>query len=140
MFAQQIMPAVMAVAQIAQQSMIPFDPISFLRRMAKDNKIDWIDEVLSDPQGQMQAAMRLNAGPQDPGKGASTQQPNPNLGPAQLQNGQPGQVQGAPMGAMQQMRSGAQQGTNAAQLAERSAIKHAFPAMGKPGPAGIGNF
>lgn len=133
-FAQQIMPAVAATAQIFMSLGIPFSPIAFMLRMAKDSGIEWMDEVVYDPQFQQQMMQRQLMGPQDPGK-AGGQQPNGGLMPAMLQNGQPGQVQAPPMNPQQQFnqqaQGGAQQKFNAGEMEERTALRGAF----KPTPA-----
>lgn len=124
-FCQQIMPAVMAAAQIAAQLMIPFDAKSLLIRMAKEMGITWLDEVLYDPQFQAQMQQQMMMGPQaQNSKGQAQQQPNPGLG-ATLQNGQPGQVQGAPQGQPSMMQN-AQSGANAGQQLLKAVDRGAF--------------
>jgi hypothetical protein len=133
-FAQQILPAVASAAQIFGSMGIPFDPIAFLVRMAHDAGIEWMDEVLLAPQVQQTAMQRMAMGPQPgPSKGQIAGQPNPGLSPAIAQNGQPGNVQGAPPTPGLQQRQDAQAGANDAQTAIKLAIRHAFtPSTAKP--------
>lgn len=131
-FAQQILPAVMLAAQTAMQLGIPFDAQAFLLRIAKDMNIMWLDEVLYSPQLQMQLLQQQMLGPQAAGsKGQTAGQPNPNLGPAMMQNGQPGQVMGAPPGPAQQFNQQAQGGADESQQMLKTAERAAY----RPTPA-----
>ncbi len=127
-FAQQILPACMASAQIAMQLGIPFNATAFLIRMAKDMQITWLDEVLYDPQFQMQMQQQMLMGPQAANSKGQIegQQPNPGLMGAQLQNGQPGQVQAPPPNPMQQQNMQAQGGANEGQIELKQAMKTAL--------------
>lgn len=131
-FAQQILPAVMLAAQTAMTLGIPFDAQAFLLRMAKDAGITWMDEVLYSPQFQQQLLMQQLMGPQaaaSKGQPSGGGQPNPNLGPAMMQNGQPGQVMGNPQ-VGQNPNQEAQAGANDSQMLLRTAERSAF----KPTP------
>lgn len=132
-FAQKILPAAMAAAQIAMTMGIPFSASAFILRMAKDAGIEWMDEVFYDPNFQQQMMMQQAMGPQDGGKG----QPAPPGGPGgnmlgQIQqNGQPSSVMGGQPGAQEQQNAGAQAGANDAQRLVKAGMQHAFLA----GPA-----
>ena len=132
-FAQKILPAAMAAAQIAMTMGIPFSASAFILRMAKDAGIEWMDEVFYDPNFQQQMMMQQAMGPQDGGKG----QPAPPGGPGgnmlgQIQqNGQPSSVMGGQPGAQEQKNAGAQEGANDAQRLVKAGMQHAFLA----GPA-----
>lgn len=117
-FAQQVAPAVAAAAQIFSGLGVPFSAIAFLLRMAKDMGITWMDEVLFDPNYQQQLLMQMAAGPQMSGS-KGTAQPNPGLA-GQLQNGQPGTVQGSQPTPDQQQNAGQQEGANDSQRVVRS--------------------
>lgn len=131
-FCQQVLPAVMASAQVAASLGIPFNAIGMLLRMAKDMQITWLDEVIYDPMFQQQLMMQMAAGPQlANSKGQIAGQPNPGLMGSQLQNGQPGQVQGAQPTQQQQQNAGAQSGANAGQIELKQADRAAF----RPTPA-----
>lgn len=117
-FCQQILPACMAAAQIAMQLGIPLSAKALLLRMAKDSGIQWMDEVLYDPEFQMQMQMQAMMGPQQAASkgqlaGPQQQQPNQNLNASILQNGQPGTVMAPPTNPQQQMNSDAQSGSGA---------------------------
>lgn len=126
-FLQQIMPAIMTSAQVAAGIGIPFNAVPLMIRAAKEMGIMWLDEVLYDPQFQQQMMQQMMMGPQNQGKGQA--QPNSNLG-AQLQNGQPGNVQGAPPTPATQQNQQAQQGANDAQkFLFRETMRKAFPSQ-----------
>lgn len=118
-FCQQVLPAVMAAAQVGMALGMPLNVQAMLIRIAKDMGITWLDEVLYDPAFQQQMAQQLMMGTQGgatAGKGqAAPQQPNSGLMNAQLQNGQPGQVQAPPPGQQQQQNMGAQAGAEESQ-------------------------
>ena len=123
-FAQQVLPATMAAAQVAMGLGIPFNAVAFLIRMAKDLQITWLDEVLYDPQFQAQMQMQMMMGPQQAqSKGQLPGQPNSGLNASMLQNGQPGQVQAPPPGPQQQMNQGSQSGANEGQVELRQAMR-----------------
>lgn len=127
-FAQQILPAVMAAAQISMSLGIPFSAKAFLLRMAKDAGIDWMDEVLYDPEFQQQMQMQMMMGPNieaSKGQAGPAQQPNGGLNGAMMQNGQPGQVRGDVPGADQQANAGAQDGANTGQTLLRTGMLNA---------------
>lgn len=126
-FAQQVVPAAATAAQIFMQLGQPFDVLAFLMRMAKDMGITWLDEVLYSPQLQQQLLMQQMAGPQDQGKAqGAPAQPNANLAPAMLQNGQPGQVQAPPPNPMMQQRQQAQEGANDSQQLVKGEIRNSL--------------
>jgi hypothetical protein len=140
-FCQQVMPAVMTAASLGMQMGIPINAVALLIRMAKESGIEWLDEVLYDPQFQQQMMMQMLMGPQmGPSKGQISGQPNqpnqPNSGiNGILQNGQPPSVQGSPMTTPQQeQNAGAQGGANDAQRMIRSVLSGAF----KPPASGAG--
>ncbi len=131
-FAQQILPAVAAAAQIFVSLGIPFSAKAFLLRMAKDSGIDWMDEVLFDPEFQQQIQQQMLMGPNaEASKGKIAGQPNAGLNPAILQNGQPGQVQAPPPTPQQGQNVEAQVGANDAQQEVKGAIRTAL----RPPPA-----
>ena len=127
-FAQQILPAVAAAAQIFMALGIPFSPIAFLLRMAKDAGIQWMDEVLYDPNFQMQMQMQQMAGPQPQDSKGQLGGPKPNGGMMDqiLQNGQPGAVGGNVPNQQQQFHMDAQSGANDAQMMLKAGMRHAF--------------
>lgn len=133
-FAQQILPAVAAAAQIFVALGIPFSAKAFLLRMAKDSGIEWMDEVLYDPEFQMQLQMQMAMGPQaGESKGqVAPQQPNAGLNSAMLQNGQPGQVGAPPPNPMQQQNANAQAGAEDAQREVRAGMINAFRQTAQP--------
>jgi len=133
-FAQQVLPAVMTAAQVSMALGIPFNAKAFMLRIAKDMGIEWMDEVLYDPQFQMEMQQQMMMGPQAmQSKGQLGQtQPNPNLAPQMMQNGQPASVQSAPPTEQQQGNQFAQAGAQDAQRMIGMAIHHAFPAQVKP--------
>lgn len=119
-FCQQVLPAVMAAAQVGMALGMPLNVQAILIRIAKDMGITWLDEVLYDPAFQQQMAQQLAMGTQGgaaAGKGqiAGQSQPNPGLMNGMMQNGQPGQVQGAPPSQGQMQNSEAQQGAQDSQ-------------------------
>ena len=137
-FAQQILPATMTAAQVAMSLGIPFDAQAFLIRMAKDMGIQWLDEVLYSPQLQQQLMMQQMMGPQAAAsKGQPAGQPNPNLGPAMAQNGQPGQVMGNPAPLGGNPNQEAQVGAQDSQRMIRGAISNAFHVTPPPKVASL---
>ena len=131
-FAQQVLPAVAAAAQIFMSLQIPFSAKAMLLRMAKDSGIEWMDEVLYDPEFQMQMQQQMMMGPQAAeSKGQIAGQPNPGLNPSILQNGQPGTVQAPPPTPGQQQGQEAQLGANDAQQEIKGAIRTSL----RPTPA-----
>lgn len=127
-FAQQVLPAVMAAAQIAMSLGMPFNATAFLIRIAGDMQITWLDEVLYDPNFQMQMMQQMMMGPQaDQSKGQIAPPQNPGLMPSIMQNGQPANgVQGAPPSPQMQQNQGAQAGANDGQMEIKSALRSAF--------------
>lgn len=125
---QQIMPAVMAAAQMAMSMGIGFSPKAALLRAAKDMGVEWFDEVFNDPEFQMMMMQQQLMGPQIQDSKGQAAAPNPHIGGI-LQNGQPGSVQGAPPGPETQNRQFAQAGAEDAQREAKMAMSHAL-AMG----------
>lgn len=125
-FAQRILPAAMAAAQIAMSLGIPFSAKAFIMRMAKDSGITWMDEVFYDPEFQMGLMQQMMMGPQDPGKGQAAPQTPPNPMPAIQQNGQPGTVMGAAPTGQQQFNQSSQAGAQDAQRMIRAGMIGAF--------------
>lgn len=114
-FATKIMPAAMSAAQAAMMLGIPFSAKALILRMAKDEGIDWMDEVFYDPEFQMQLMQQMAMGPQAAQSKGQPGQPVP-MGPSALQgqimqNGQPATVGGGAtnMGMASQAQQGAQQ-------------------------------
>jgi hypothetical protein len=140
-FCQQIMPAIAAAAQIFMGMGIPFSPVAMMLRMAKDSGIEWMDEVLFDPQFQQTMQMQMMMGPQMAQSKGQPAQPNQGLMNGMLQNGQPGQVQGAPPGQGMLQHQEEQQGANEAQRALNPVFRHAFnPPAQKPALANANAF
>lgn len=139
-FAQQILPAVAAAAQIFMSLGIPFSAKAFLLRMAKDSGIEWMDEVLYDPEFQMQLQAQMMMGPQaqdSKGQAAPGGQPNPGLMNGMLQNGQPGTVGApSPTPGMQQNQA-SQAGANDSQYEIKSALRTALRPTPPPKIASI---
>jgi hypothetical protein len=139
-FAQQVLPAVAGAAQIMQTLGVPFDAVAFLMRMSKELGITWLDEVVYAPAVQQKAAMEYNqiqrvTGQQAPQTGPPPPPalPNPNLNAAVMQNGQPGQVQGAPPPPQMAQRQGQQAGSEDAQRMVRSVLMRSMtPGKGAP--------
>jgi hypothetical protein len=131
---QQILPAVMAAAQMSMAMGIGFSPKAALLRAAKDMGIEWFDEVFNDPEFQQQMMQQMMMGPQaqdSKGQAGPPHQPNPMN--AILQNGQPGSVQGDPPSQGMQQNQFAQAGSEDAQRMVKAAMAHAFsPSAGKP--------
>jgi hypothetical protein len=127
-FCQQSIPAVAAAAQIFATLGLPFSAKALLLRMAKESGIEWMDEVLFDPEFQMQMQQQQMMGPnaQDSKGQIAGQQPNNGLMPSMLQNGQPGQVQAPPANPMMQQRQGAQAGAQDAQREVSTAMRTAL--------------
>lgn len=133
-FAQKILPAAMAAAQICMAIGVPFNVSVFIIRMAKDAGIEWMEEVFYDPMFQQEMAQRMMMGPQPgPSKG-QIGGPQPGMLDQILQNGQPASVMGGQPTPGQEMRQGQQAGANDAQGMVKAAMKHAF-LMGGQGQA-----
>lgn len=132
-FAQKILPAAMAAAQICQMLMQPFDVATFIIRMARDAGIEWMEEVFFNPQLQQEMQQRMMMGPQAP-------QSKGQLGPPSgmmdqiMQNGQPASVMGGQPSPMEAQRQGAQQGANDSQGLIKSAFRNANRPIGGPAP------
>lgn len=123
-FAQKILPAAMAAAQICMPLGIPFNASAFILRMAKDAGIEWMDEVFYDPMFQQQMTMQQMMGPQAmDSKGQAA--PKPMMDQV-LQNGQPGSVMGGQPTPDQQFNSNAQEGAQLAQRELKAGMTHAF--------------
>lgn len=132
-FAQQIVPAVAAAAQIFMSLGLPFSAKAFLLRMAKDSGIEWMDEVLYDPEFQMQLQQQMMMGPQAAqSKGQIAGSPNQGLMPSIMQNGQPGTVGAAPPSGQMQQNQNAQLGADDAQREIRTAMSHALTVTPPP--------
>jgi hypothetical protein len=134
-FCQQVLPAVMAAAQVGMSMGMPLNAQALLIRMAKDLGITWLDEVLYDPAFQQQMAQQLQLGmgamgQNGPQKGQAPGQPNSGLMNGVLQNGQPGQVGGQPPSPQMQQNQGAQAGAEDSQRF----IGRAMNAALKPAP------
>ena len=131
-FCQQVLPAVMAAAQVGMSMGMPLNAQALLIRMAKDMGITWLDEVLYDPAFQQQMAMQLQMGmgamgQNGPQKGQMPGQPNQGLmNNAILQNGQPGQVQAPPPGPQQQQNGASQEGAQESQRFIGRALNNAL--------------
>jgi hypothetical protein len=138
-FAQQIIPAVAAAAQIFMSLGMPFSAKALLLRMAKDAGIEWMDEVLYDPEFQQQLAMQMALGPQAAASKGQLPGGQPNAGamPAILQNGQPGNVGAPPPGPQTQMNQGSQAGAQDAQREVRTAMSHALTPTPAPKVASL---
>ena len=135
---QQVLPAVMAAAQVGMSMGMPLNAQALLLRMARDMGIMWMDEVLYDPAFQQQMAMQMQMGmgaqgQNGPQKGQIPGQPNPGLLNGVLQNGQPGQVQAPPPGPQVQQNQGAQQGAQESQRFVGRALNNALKVT-PPGP------
>lgn len=131
-FATKIMPAAMSAAQAAMMLGIPFSAKALILRMAKDEGIDWMDEVFYDPEFQMQLMQQMAMGPQvGPSKGqaAPPQQPGNLMGQI-MQNGQPSSVM-APQGPQAQDNAQAQGG---AQNAQKFLSREAWHSFTAPNP------
>lgn len=117
-FAVQVIPAAATAAQTCMALGIPFSLAKYLSMMAKEAGIDWMDEVLFDPELQMQMVQRMMAGPQP---GQSQGQAVPGQGPASpaaiAQNGQPANVGASQPGAATEQRQAQQAGANDGQQA-----------------------
>ncbi len=127
-FAQQVLPAVSATAQVFQTLGVPFDTVTFLSQVAKIMDLEWFDSVVYSPQVQAKAAMEYNKIQQSTGQDVppdSKQLPNPTLAGV-LQNGQPGQVQAPQPGPAMAQRQAAQSGAEDSQRLVRAAMMHAI--------------
>ena len=139
-FCQQVVPAVAAAAQVFMAMGMPFNVTAMLVRIAKDMGITWLDEVMYDPQFQAMMAQQLALGTQGGATGAKgqiagqPQQPNGGLMGGMLQNGQPGQVRGAPPGPQMQQNQGAQAGAQDAQRFIGRSLNQAMRPLPSSGP------
>ena len=133
-FCQQVMPAIMAAAQAAAALGMGFDASAMLYRVAKDMGVLFMDQVLFSPQIQMKGALEYNRIQQATGEGVPPNQQDPTLGPAMQQNGQPGQVGGAPPAPQLIQQQAAQAGAEDTQRL----LRQAFLSKG-PGPAANAN-
>lgn len=131
-FAQTTLPAVAAAAQIFMALGIPFSAKAFLLRMAKDSGIEWMDEVLYDPEFQMQLQVMQAMGPQAAESKGQAVQPNDGLNPSMLQNGQPGTVQAPPPSQGMVQNQNAQMGAQDAQREVRAGMINAFRTPAQP--------
>jgi len=118
-FAVKLLPAAATATQICMQMGVPFSFPAFVKRMAKEMEIEWMDEVFFDPDFQMQMAMMMMKTPEMQGSQGQAQarpkQPNGGLSFASvLQNGQGGSVPNI-VTADTFSRQQAQQGANDAQ-------------------------
>lgn len=131
-FSQQVLPGVTAAAQAMSALGIPFNAKGFLIRMGEDAGIDWLREVMMDPEFAAESAMKQALGPQPDGNTQrteqETQQPNASANPASAiaQNGQPGQVMGAPPGQLQMARAAAQASSQDSQRMIGSAVRRSI--------------
>ena len=132
-YIQQVMPAILAVAQTAAAVGMGFDTATMLWRVAKDMQIDFMDQVLFSPQIQLKGAMEYNSIQQATGEGIPPNQQNPPMMNQIAQNGQPGAVQAPPPGPQQQQNQGAQAGVEDAQRLIRQRFLNVAPQ--KPGLA-----
>lgn len=115
-FCTKTLPSVASAGAILAQLGIPFSVKAMLINMAKDQGIDWLDEVLYDPEFQQHIQMMMQAGPQPPGaKGSAMTNPNQVMQQVQ-QNGQLGSLPGATAGPQTQQNQVAQEG---AQMGQR---------------------
>jgi hypothetical protein len=136
-FAQQILPATAGAAQIFQGLGVPFDPVAFLMRIAKEMNISWLDEAVYAPAVQQKAAMEYNKIQQATGQDVppgEQQPPNPGLNAAVMQNGQPGQVQAPPPPPQMQQQQAAQAGAQDSQRLIKTALAHS---LNPPRPGNI---
>lgn len=127
---QQLLPAIMAAAQMSMAMGIGFSPKAALLRAAKDMGIEWFDEVFNDPEMHMLLMQQMMMGPQPQDSKGQAAPKNPAAGIAQ--NGQPGTVMGSPPDQGMQNRQLAQSGAEDAQREAKMAMSHAL-AMG-PAP------
>jgi len=131
-FAQKILPAVMAAAQICMALGIPFNAAAMIVRMAKDSGIEWMEEVFYDPQFQTEQMQQQAMGPQaQNSKGQVAQPQGGGMMDQILQNGQPSSVMGGQPSQQHSQNAGFQEGANDAQSMVKSAMRSAF----RPGPA-----
>jgi hypothetical protein len=135
---QQILPAVMAAAQMSMAMGIQFSPKAALLRAAKDMGVEWFDEVFNDPEFMMMQQQLQMMGPQMQDSKGQAAPPNPHIGGI-MQNGQPGQVQGNVPGSATQQRQGAQAGADDAQREVKAAMSHAFQPGGFKPPLANAN-
>ncbi len=121
-FATQVLPAVVAAAQQAQLAGIGLNASALLISLGKSMGLtDFLPDVFMDQAYQLQQSMHAQLGPQDPGKASA----RPTA--AILQNGQPGQVQGAPAGPPTPPQT-AQRGANEVQALQRIELRRALSA------------
>ena len=142
---QQVLPAIMAAAQMALAMGIVFSPKAALLRAAKDMGIEWFDEVFNDPEMHMQMMQQMMMGPQPQDSKGQAGPPKPGAAGAGnghlagiMQNGQPGGVMGNVPGPQTQNRQFAQAGAEDAQREAKMAMSHAL-AMGPHQPAPFAN-
>lgn len=135
-FAQKILPAAMAAAQICMAIGTPFNVSLFIIRMAKDAGIEWMEEVFYDPMFQQEMMQRAMMGPQaDQSKGQiAGQPPQGGMMDQILQNGQPGSVMGGQPSPMMAQRQAAQAGANDSQGLIKSAFRNANRPVSGPAP------
>lgn len=137
----QIMPAIMAAAQISMAMGIGFSPKAALLRASKDLGIEWFDEVFNDPEFLMLQQQTQMMGPQMQDSKGQVGQGNQGLMPSILQNGQPGNVQGNPASQATQHNQFAQEGSEDSQRMIKAAMAHAFsPSAVKPALANANAF
>ena len=109
--ATQVIPAAAQATQVCAMLGVPFSFSRFVTKMAMLAGMDDIESVFADPEYAAKMAMIQARGPQEgPSKGS--------LGGAMAQNGQPGQVMGAPSplpNSSADMMQGAQAGANEGQ-------------------------
>lgn len=122
---QQLLPAIMAAAQMSMAMGIGFSPKAALLRAAKDMGIEWFDEVFNDPEFQMMMTQQMMMGPQAMASKGQPAPANPHIGGI-LQNGQPGTVQGTPPNEGMQRQQFAQAGAEDAQREAKMAMSHAL--------------
>lgn len=123
-FAQKILPAAMAAAQISGALGQPMDIAAFIIRMAKDSGIEWMEEVFYNPAFQQEQMQKALMGPQ-PQDSKGQLAPKPMM-PQIMQNGQPGSVMGGQPSPEMQQRQGAQAGAEDAQREIKAGLSHAF--------------
>jgi len=127
-YIQQIMPAIMAAAQVAATIGIGFDASAMLYRVAKDMQIGFMDQVLFSPQIQLKGAMEYNRIQMATGENIPPGQEDQGQMINQMaQNGQPAAVQAPQPGPQQQQNGAAQAGAENSQRLIRQNFLHAAP-------------
>jgi hypothetical protein len=63
LFAGKVLPAAAQAAMVCQQMQVPFSFAKFVIRMAKELGLEWMDEVMYDPEFQAQMLDLLNRSP-----------------------------------------------------------------------------